>query len=187
MIAPDIVKRTTRHRAHTVPSACRYAEVVAALSVHVTRHPNAEIRIRSEKVVAYDVDLASRSLKRSPKLIALITLAVGFGMPSHAHALGVQNTQPSAYECAAGPKVWIQMDPCPRIYLKDIREDSDDYAMNQEPERGSSVLLERVPVQQQPLDAAELCQKLDDHKVLVKHDGSSDVYERNVVKAKFCP
>ena len=138
-------------------------------------------------MVAYDFDLALRSLKRSLTLTALIALAVGVGMPSHAHAVGVQKAQPSAYECAAGPKAWIQMDPCPRIYLKDIREDSDDYAVKKEPERNSSVLLERVPVQQQPLDASELCQKLDDHKVLLKHDGSSDVYERNVVKAKYCP
>jgi len=138
-------------------------------------------------MVAYDFNLALRSLKRSPTLIALMALAAGLGMPSHAHALGVQNAQPAAYECAAGPKVWIQMDPCPRIYLKDIREDSDDYAMNKEPQRGSSVLLERVPVQQQPLDASELCQKLDDHEALLKHDGSSDVYERNVAKAKYCP
>ena len=137
-------------------------------------------------MVACDFDFALRSLKRSLTLIALIVLAVGVGVPSRAHALGVQNAQPSAYECAAGPQVWIQIDPCPRIYLKDIREDSDDYAMNKEPERGSSVLLERVPVQQQPLNASELCQKLDDHKVLLKHDGSSDVYERNVEKAKYC-
>ena len=116
-----------------------------------------------------------------------MALAVGVGMPSHAHALGVQHAQPSAYECAAGSKVWIQMDPCPRVYLKDIREDSDDYAMKEEPERDSSVPLERVPVQQQPLDASELCQKLDDHKIPLKHDGSSDAYERNLAKAKYCP
>ena|SRR5690348_5535067 len=138
-------------------------------------------------MVACNFDLALRGLKRSSASIALIALAVGVGMPSHAHALEVQHAQPSAYECAAGPKVWIQMDPCPRIYLQDIREDSDDYAMNKEPERGSSVLLERVPVQQQPLDASELCRKLDDHEILLKHDGSSDVYERNVAKAKYCP
>ena len=59
--------------------------------------------------------------------------------------------------------------------------------MKKEPERGSSVLLERVPVQQQPLDASELCKKLDGVKVPLKHDGSSDVYERNVAKTQYCP
>ena len=130
---------------------------------------------------------ALRSLERSSAFIAPMALAVGVGMPSHAHALGVQHAQPSAYECAAGPKVWIQMDPCPRVYLKDIRQDSDDYAVKKEPERDSSVPLERVPVQQRPLDASELCRKLDDHKIPLKHDGSSDVYERNLAKAKYCP
>lgn len=128
-----------------------------------------------------------RSLKSSPTLTALIAFSAGFGMPSHVHASGLQNAQPAAYECAAGPKVWIQMDPCPRIYLKDIREDSDDYAVKEEPEYGTSVLLERVPVQQQPLDASELCQKLDDHNIPLKHYGSSDVYERSLAKAKYCP
>ena len=42
-------------------------------------------------------------------------------------------------------------------------------------------------VQQQPLDASELCKKLDDVKVPLKHDGSSDVYERNVAKTQYCP
>lgn len=138
----------------------------------------------NEEVTAYDLDLPLRSLNRSAMLAALATLAVSCGMP--AHALGAQNAQPPAYECAAGPKVWIQMDSCPQVYLRDVREDSDDYAMKKEPERGSSVLLERVPVQQQPLDASELCEKLDDHKIPLKHDGSSDVYERNVEKAKYC-
>ncbi len=138
-------------------------------------------------MAAYDFGFALRSLKRSPMLAALIALAVACGMPSPAHALGAQGAQPPAYECAAGPKVWIQMDPCPQVYLRDIREDSDDYAMKKELERGSSVLLERVPVQQQPLDASELCKKLDDVKVPLKHDGSSDVYERNVAKTQYCP
>lgn len=132
-------------------------------------------------------DRALRSLERRFAFIALMTLAVGVGMPTHARALGVQHAQPSAYECIAGPKVWIQMDPCPRIYLKDIREDSDDYAQKSEPERDSSVLLERVPVRQQPLAASELCRKLDDHKIPLKHYGSSDVYERDMAKAKYCP
>jgi len=130
-------------------------------------------------MVAYDFDLALRSLKRSSTFIALTALAVGTGIPPHAHALGAQNAQPSAYECLAGPKVWIRMDPCPRVYLKDIREDSNDYAIKKEPER--------VPVQQQPLDASELCQKLDDHKMPLQHYGSSDVYERNLAKTKYCP
>jgi len=132
-------------------------------------------------------DRALRSFERSSAFIALMAFAVGVGTPSHAHALGAQYARPSAYECTAGPKVWIQMNPCPRVYLKDIREDSDDYAMKEEPERDSSVPLERVPVQQQPLDASELCRKLDDHKIPLKHDGSSDVYERNLAKAKYCP
>lgn len=136
---------------------------------------------------AYDLDLALRRLRRRPTLAALVALTVGFAAPSRAYALGVHSALPAAYECAAGPKVWIQMDPCPRVYLKDIREDSDDYAAKKEPERGSSVLLERVPVQQQPLDASELCQKLDDHTVPLKHDGGSDVYERNSARAKYCP
>lgn len=138
-------------------------------------------------MIASNFDLALRGLGRRPMLTALVVFAIGFGAPSRAHAPGVHNTQPSAYECVAGPKVWIQMDPCPRIYLKDIREDSDDYALKREPERDSSVLLERVPVRQHPLAASELCRKLDDHKIPLKHYGSSDVYERDVAKAKYCP
>jgi len=138
-------------------------------------------------MVAYDFDLALRSLKRRSTFIALTALAVGTGIPPHAHALGAQNAQPSAFECVAGPKVWIQMDPCPRVYLKNIREDSDDYVTRKEPEHSSSVPLERVPVQQQPLDASALCQKLDDHKIPLQHYGSSDVYERNLAKAQYCP
>jgi len=120
-------------------------------------------------------------------LTVLVVLAIGFGAPSRAQTMGVHNTQPSAFECVAGPNVWIQMDPCPRIYLKDTREDSEDYALKREPEHDLSVLLERVPVQQQPLDASDLCQKLDEHKIPLKHDGSSDVYERAVATAKYCP
>lgn len=174
---------TVRIQCHRHAGAVRWRQRNCRISRGIQRGSSAT----GCEMVACDFDFALRSLKGSPKLIALMALAVGFGMPSHAHALGVQNAQPPAYECAAGPKVWIQMDPCPRIYLKDMREDSDDYAMNKEPERGSSVLLERVPVQQQPLDAPELCQKLDDHEILLKHDGSSDVYERNVVKPRYCP
>jgi hypothetical protein len=102
-------------------------------------------------------------------------------------ALLAQNIQPSAYECLAGPKHWIQTVPCPQVYLKDPRDTTDDPSLNGEPERGSSVLLERVPVHQQPLDKSELCRKLDDESISVKHNGSSDVYERNLTRSKYCP
>lgn len=138
-------------------------------------------------MIACNLNLALRRLKSGPTLTALIALSSGICTPSHVHAAGVQNVRPAAFECTAGARVWIQMDPCPRIYLKDIREDSDDYAVKEEPERGSSVLLERVRVQQMPIDASELCQKLDDHEIPLKHDGSSDVYERSLAKAKYCP
>lgn len=103
------------------------------------------------------------------------------------HVLPAGNVQPYAYECIAGSKHWIQMTPCPQVYLKDPRNTDDDPSSNSEPERGSYVLLERVPVHQQPLDKSELCRKLDDENIPMKHNGSSDVYERNVAKSKYCP
>lgn len=103
------------------------------------------------------------------------------------HVVPAGNVQPSAYECVAGSKHWIQITPCPRVYLKDPRNTNDDPSANSEPDRGSYVLLERVPVHQQPLDRSELCRKLDDDSIPIKHNGSSDVYERNVAKSKYCP
>lgn len=98
-----------------------------------------------------------------------------------------RNTPPVAYQCTAGSKVWIQMKPCPAIYLKDVREAVGDDTYDSLPERGSSVPLDRIPVRQQQLSAPELCRKLDDHRILLKHHGSSDVYARNVAKSKYCP
>jgi hypothetical protein len=148
---------------------------------------------------AYHLDLALRILKRSPKLTALMVAAIGVGVAASASAASraaagqaqgsnAQNVTPSAYECIAGSKVWIQMAPCPRIYLKDPRNavDDDDSTTESDLTRGSAVPLERVPVQQQPLDASALCRALHDHKVPLKHHGSSDVYERNLAKSKYC-
>lgn len=104
------------------------------------------------------------------------------------HVLQAGGVPPSAYECIAGPKHWIQTAPCPQVNLKDPRDTTDDDpSLNSEPERGSYVLLERVPVRQQPLDKLELCRKLDDNTTPIEHNGSSDVYERNVARAKYCP
>jgi len=97
------------------------------------------------------------------------------------------NAPPVAYQCTAGSKVWIQTDPCPAIYLKDVREGVGDSYIRQLARAGASVPLERVPVRQTQLDASELRRKLDDHKIVLKHDGSSDVYARNVAKSKYCP
>jgi hypothetical protein len=143
------------------------------------------------------LDLALRSLKRSPKLTAFVVVAVGVGIAASACAASriagrqavrsnAQNVTPSAYQCTAGSMIWIQMDPCPRIYLKDPRYDGDNYTMESDLTRGSSVPLERIPVQQQQLDASELCRDLEDHKVPLKHHGSSDVYELNLAKSKYC-
>jgi hypothetical protein len=103
------------------------------------------------------------------------------------HVLQAGDVSPSAYECIAGPKRWIQMAPCPQVSLKDPRDTTYDPSLNSEPERGSYVLLDRVPVRQQPLDKSELCRKLDDNSIPIKHNGSSDVYERNGAKSKYCP
>lgn len=108
------------------------------------------------------------------------------GRQGQVPALQTRTVSPVAYQCAAGSKVWIQMNPCPQIYLKDIRQDGDP-SEDIEPERGSSIPLERVPVLQRPLDASELCRKLDDQKIPLKHHGGSDVYERNLAKSKYCP
>jgi hypothetical protein len=102
------------------------------------------------------------------------------------HELHAGNVPPSAYECIAGPKHWIQTVPCPQVSLKDPRDTTYDPSLNSEPERGSYVLLDRVPVDEQPLDKSELCRKLDDNSIPIKHNGSSDVYERNLAKSKYC-
>lgn len=106
---------------------------------------------------------------------------------AHTHVPLTGNVPPSAYECIAASKHWIQMAACPPVYLKDPRSTTDDPATNSEPERGSYVLLERVPVHQQPLDKSELCRKLDDDSIPVRHSGRSDVYERNVARSEYCP
>lgn len=108
------------------------------------------------------------------------------GRQGQVPALKTRTAPAVAYQCTAGSKAWIQMNPCPQIYLKDIRQDGDP-SEDIELERGASIPLERVPVRQQPLDAPELCRKLDDHKIPLKHHGGSDVYERNLAKSKYCP
>jgi len=55
------------------------------------------------------------------------------------------NAPPVAYQCTAGSKVWIQTDPCPAIYLKDVREGVGDSTYDSLPERGPPFRLNVYP------------------------------------------
>jgi hypothetical protein len=147
-------------------------------------------------MIVHYLDVAMRHLKRGPASMAFMVAALGVGLAASAgaaprgaggqRAAGAQNVPPSAYQCTAGSQVWIQMDPCPRIYLKDPQDEDAAPSVDADPVRMPPALLERVSVHQRKLDAPELCRELDDHKVPLKHHGSSDVYERNLAKSRFC-
>lgn len=52
------------------------------------------------------------------------------------------------------------------------------------PVHGVGMVRTPVPVQSYPLDDEGVCEALDDPDIRVRHSGSSDVYERNVLRGK---
>lgn len=182
MIPQDSIERSGWHRTHAVPPGRRCGvggarDKVGCMNI-----------TQSSGCVGVSLPQASRFAR----LAGIGLLLIGGVVMCSAvdagsiHAPQTGDVPPPAYECIAGTKHWIQLAPCPQVALEDPRDTSDDPSLNSEPERGSYVLLDREPVNEQPLDKSELCRKLDDNSIPIKHNGSSDVYERNLAKSKYC-
>lgn len=111
-----------------------------------------------------------------------------------------------AYQCTAGRRTWVQSTPCPASYARSVPTHVEGtvpagqyvegitdrgqyvqgYTVAPQHVDGTSYAQQQVPVRQQALDSDTACQKLSDHDVKLKHSGSSDVYERNIARAKYC-
>lgn len=55
-----------------------------------------------------------------------------------------------------------------------------------EPIQGTANVEVQTPVQSQPLTADGVCAVLGDPSVRIPHHGSSDVYERGMLKSRYC-
>lgn len=94
--------------------------------------------------------------------------------------------QVAGYICTAGDRKWVQTSPCPPTYTKSVPVDVDGQTISGEHVEGTGWVDLQAPVQQQQQNRAGMCGAMGDPGVHVKHSGQSDVYERNVGKAKYC-
>lgn len=111
-----------------------------------------------------------------------------------------------AYLCTAGRRTWIQSTPCPASYAHSVPTHVEGtipagqyieginnqgqyvqgYTVAPQHVDGAGYAEQQAPVRQQALDRDAVCKRLADHNIKLKHSGSSDVYERNLARAKYC-
>lgn len=95
--------------------------------------------------------------------------------------------EPVGWICTAGPRRWLQFSPCPATYMRPSAASMDGFnAQTGQFMHGTGTVNIPTPVESQPLTRAGVCLAAGDHSVQIHHSGSSDVYERNVLKSKYC-
>jgi hypothetical protein len=101
----------------------------------------------------------------------------------------IQQPEPETvgWICETGTKRWLQFTPCPPTYMRSAPVDVDGViAGTGQMVHGIGSVGVPVPVQTTPLDSNGVCAALGDSSLRIPHHGSSDVYERNVLRGKFC-
>ncbi len=116
-----------------------------------------------------------------------MTVMVGWSAPTPAaQAYGPASEPIAGWICTAGQRRWLQFSPCPATYMRVSSVDMEGTTDSGEHMTGSGTVSTPTPVQQQPLTADQVCDALGDPSVRIPHHGSSDVYERNILKSKYC-
>lgn len=120
-------------------------------------------------------------------IVGAAVLALGFATVSTpAQAQGYGSSQAVSWLCTAGSRRWLQFSPCPATYMAQGSIDvqgTTDYGQHI---TGSGSVGIPQPVQQQALDQADTCNAVSDPSIRIPHHGSSDIYERSVLKGRFC-
>lgn len=126
--------------------------------------------------------------------------------PARDDASSSQPAPTVAYQCTAGRRTWMQSTPCPTSYaqsvpmhvsgtvpagqyvegISDQGQYVQGYTVAPQHVEGTGYAQQQAPVREQTLDSDAACQKLSDHSIKLKHSGSSDTYERNLARAKYC-
>lgn len=102
-------------------------------------------------------------------------------------AEAVADPTPVGWICEAGQRRWLQFSPCPATYMRAAPVHVDGIiADTGSPMYGTGTIRVPAPVQSTPLNRSGVCAALGDRSIRVPHSGSSDVYERNKFKAKYC-
>lgn len=95
--------------------------------------------------------------------------------------------QPVGWICETAYRRWLQFSPCPATYMRASSVDVNGFIVGSgAPVHGTGTVGVPTPVQSTPLDRNGVCATLGDHSVRIHHTGSSDVYERNKLKAEYC-
>lgn len=92
---------------------------------------------------------------------------------------------PVGWICETTARRWLQFSPCPATYMRAAPVDVD--GINTQTGgfiHGTGSVAIPTPVESTPLTHAGVCLALGDHSIRVRHSGSSDVYERSVLKSK---
>lgn len=95
--------------------------------------------------------------------------------------------QPVGWICETGSRQWLQFSPCPATYMRAQAVDVDGHiAGTAVPVHGTGSINVPTPVQSTPLGRAGVCAALGDRSIRVSHHGSSDTYERGILRSKYC-
>lgn len=88
--------------------------------------------------------------------------------------------------CEAGARRWLQFSPCPATYMRAAPVDVDGFNTQTGGFiHGTGSVDIPAPVRSTELTRAGVCAALGNHSIHVHHSGSSDVYERSVLKSKY--
>lgn len=123
------------------------------------------------------------------RLPAALFLLGAMGAPPTTTRAHAQGTVPGivGWICTTDSSRWLQFSRCPasqpRGQAVDVRGFS---AYTGEPIQGTATVDVPVPVQAQPLTADGVCAALGDPSLRIPHHGSSDIYERGLLKRKYC-
>ena len=123
------------------------------------------------------------------KTHAWLTIVLVISVPIFVHNPAVAQAEPEAvgWICQIPAQRWLQFSPCPATYTHSAPVDVDGViaGMGQMVHGTGSVSVDS-PVQSFPLDSNGVCAALADPSLRIPHHGSSDIYERSVLKSKFC-
>jgi len=102
-------------------------------------------------------------------------------------AVAAAPPRPVGWLCQAGARRWLQFSRCPDTYMRAAAADMNGFdAQSGRFIHGTGTVDMPTPVESQPLTRAGVCLAAGDPSVQIHHSGSSDVYERNVLKSKYC-
>lgn len=104
-----------------------------------------------------------------------------------APAVVVAASDPVGWICQSRARRWLQFSPCPTTSMRASAVNVDGViAGTGQMVHGTGTVDVPTAVQSTPLDSDGVCAALGDPSLSIPHHGSSDTYERSVLRSRYC-